>query len=131
MDSTYGQHSTGQGKANQVTCFFKLLLLARGRSDTVGVQAHPVDSLAFVQSAQSLLVTAVKEILSGFPLPEGPFCVADIGSSVGNNSIRELATIVQSLDQQVLKLGKTAVVPLTTVVPLTKLRQEPETLETT
>lgn len=59
--------------------------------------------LLLVQSAQTLLVEAVKEMLSGSPLPDGPFCVADIGSSVGNNSIRELAAIIQCLDQQVLK----------------------------
>lgn len=54
-----------------------------------------------MQAAQQLLTAAVRDILSGPSASPGPFCVADIGSSIGNNSIPELATVVKCLNEQV------------------------------
>ncbi|KAK9824746.1 hypothetical protein WJX74_004181 [Apatococcus lobatus] len=52
------------------------------------------------QAAQELLKAAVKDILSGPTSTASSFSIADIGSSVGNNSISELATVVRCLDEQ-------------------------------
>ncbi|KAK9825756.1 hypothetical protein WJX74_004712 [Apatococcus lobatus] len=52
------------------------------------------------QAGQDLLFAAVEDILSSPASRRGPFSVADIGCSVGNNSLPELAAVVRCLDEQ-------------------------------
>ncbi|KAK9824803.1 hypothetical protein WJX74_010112 [Apatococcus lobatus] len=52
------------------------------------------------QAAQPLLQAAGRDIASAQRGTEGPICVGDIGCSVGNNSVAELAIVLRCLDEQ-------------------------------
>lgn len=93
MDSKYSQHSHGQARANQVL---------RRQSQICNLQQRlAVLTDCFVQAAQPLLLAAVKDLASAQRSTVGPFWVGDIGCSVGNASVAELAVVVSCLDEQV------------------------------
>lgn len=90
MDSKYSQHSHGQARANQVLNHIQSV-----------EEQLPVLTVCPVQAAQPLLLAAVEDLASAQSSTVGPFCVGDIGCSVGNASVAELAVVVRCLDEQV------------------------------